>query len=178
MAHKKAGGSSRNGRDSQSKRLGVKKFGGEAVIPGNILVRQRGTKWHPGKNVGLGRDYTIYAMIEGQVAFNKAKGSIPARTDADPADFSVYQQSAIKSFGEDTIVSSLAHGAAAPAAWSNAISDATSKFTTGASDLATFQSELADAASDVSVAGEPALVGITREEAERMLGGVGAAEEE
>ena len=60
MAHKKAGGSSRNGRDTAGKRLGVKKFGGEAVIPGNILVRQRGTKWHPGKNVGLGRDYTIY----------------------------------------------------------------------------------------------------------------------
>jgi large subunit ribosomal protein L27 len=74
MAHKKAGGSSRNGRDSAGKRLGVKKFGGEAVIPGNIIVRQRGTKWHPGKNVGLGRDYTIYAMVEGQVTFKKAQG--------------------------------------------------------------------------------------------------------
>jgi len=74
MAHKKAGGSSRNGRDSAGKRLGVKKFGGEAVIPGNIIVRQRGTKWHPGRNVGLGRDYTIYAMIEGQVFFKKAQG--------------------------------------------------------------------------------------------------------
>ena len=74
MAHKKAGGSSRNGRDSAGKRLGVKKFGGEAVVPGNIIVRQRGTKWHPGKNVGLGRDYTIFAMIEGQVAFKKALG--------------------------------------------------------------------------------------------------------
>ena len=71
MAHKKAGGSSRNGRDSKGRRLGVKKFGGEAVIPGNILVRQRGTKWHPGKNVGMGRDYTIYAMIEGRVKFHE-----------------------------------------------------------------------------------------------------------
>ena len=76
MAHKKAGGSSRNGRDTAGKRLGVKKFGGEAVIPGNILVRQRGTKWHPGKNVGLGRDYTIYAMIEGQVAFKERGGRV------------------------------------------------------------------------------------------------------
>lgn len=84
--------------------------------------------------------------LEGQVAFNKAKGSIPARTDADPADFSEYQQSAIESFANDTIVSSLAHGAATPVATLNAISDATSKFTTGASDLAGYQSELAAAA--------------------------------
>ena len=76
MAHKKAGGSSRNGRDTAGKRLGVKKFGGEAVVPGNILVRQRGTKWHPGKNVGLGRDYTIYAMIEGRVAFKERDGRV------------------------------------------------------------------------------------------------------
>ena len=74
MAHKKAGGSSRNGRDSAGKRLGVKKFGGEAVVPGNIIVRQRGTKWRPGKNVGVGRDYTIYALVEGQVVFKKALG--------------------------------------------------------------------------------------------------------
>jgi glucose/mannose transport system substrate-binding protein len=84
--------------------------------------------------------------LEGQVAFNKAKGSIPARTDADPADFSEYQQTAIESFANDTIVSSLAHGAATPVATLNAVSDATSKFTTGASDLAAFQSELAAAA--------------------------------
>ncbi len=84
--------------------------------------------------------------LEGQVAFNKAKGSIPARTDADPSEFSEYQQSAIKSFGEDTIVSSLAHGAAVPVATLTKISDATSKFTTGASDLKTFQSDLAAAA--------------------------------
>ncbi len=71
MAHKKAGGSSRNGRDSAGRRLGVKKFGGEAVIPGNILVRQRGTKWWPGANVGLGRDHTIYAVAEGHVTFHK-----------------------------------------------------------------------------------------------------------
>lgn len=84
--------------------------------------------------------------LEGQVAFNKAKGSIPARKDAKPEDFSEYQQSAMKSFGEDTIVSSLAHGAAAPAAWANAISDATSKFTTGGGDLAGFQADLVAAA--------------------------------
>ena len=76
MAHKKAGGSSRNGRDTAGKRLGVKKFGGEAVVPGNILVRQRGTKWHPGKNTGLGRDYTIYAMVEGRVAFKARDGRV------------------------------------------------------------------------------------------------------
>ncbi len=71
MAHKKAGGSSRNGRDSESKRLGVKKFGGEAVIPGNIILRQRGTKWHPGQGVGLGKDHTIFATVEGNVEFRK-----------------------------------------------------------------------------------------------------------
>ncbi|VVT00801.1 50S ribosomal protein L27 [Rhizobium sp. EC-SD404] len=75
MAHKKAGGSSRNGRDSESKRLGVKKFGGENVVSGNILVRQRGTKWHPGTGVGLGKDHTIFAVTAGQVAFRtKANG--------------------------------------------------------------------------------------------------------
>lgn len=69
MAHKKGGGSSRNGRDSQSQRLGVKKFGSEAVRSGNIIVRQRGTKFHPGLNVGMGRDYTIFATIDGYVKF-------------------------------------------------------------------------------------------------------------
>ena len=69
MAHKKAGGSSRNGRDSESKRLGVKKFGDEFVIPGNIICRQRGTKWHPGNNVGMGKDHTIFAKIQGHVKF-------------------------------------------------------------------------------------------------------------
>ncbi len=73
MAHKKAGGSSRNGRDSVGKRLGVKKFGGEYVIPGNIIVRQRGTKWHPGTGVGLGKDYTIYALVAGNVTFRKRR---------------------------------------------------------------------------------------------------------
>jgi large subunit ribosomal protein L27 len=72
MAHKKAGGSSRNGRDSAGKRLGVKKFGGEHVIPGNIIIRQRGTKVHPGNGVGLGRDFTIFALVEGQVTFKKS----------------------------------------------------------------------------------------------------------
>ena len=69
MAHKKAGGSSRNGRDSAGRRLGVKRFGGQAVSGGEILVRQRGTKFHPGHNVGLGRDHTLFALCEGQVAF-------------------------------------------------------------------------------------------------------------
>jgi len=70
MAHKKAGGSSRNGRDSAGRRLGVKKFGGEVVVPGNIIVRQRGTKFHPGQNVGVWRDHTIFALVEGQVKFH------------------------------------------------------------------------------------------------------------
>lgn len=70
MAHKKAGGSSRNGRDSKGRRLGVKKYGGESVISGNIIVRQRGTKYHPGKNVGIGTDHTLFATIEGKVKFS------------------------------------------------------------------------------------------------------------
>ncbi|MDH3973250.1 MAG: 50S ribosomal protein L27 [Deltaproteobacteria bacterium] len=74
MAHKKAGGSSKNGRDSESKRLGVKKFGGEAVKAGNIIVRQRGTKFHPGNNVGLGKDYTIFSLIDGNVKFETKRG--------------------------------------------------------------------------------------------------------
>ncbi|MET3355603.1 50S ribosomal protein L27 [Xanthobacter autotrophicus] len=69
MAHKKAGGSSRNGRDSDGRRLGVKRFGGQDVIPGNIIVRQRGTKWHPGTNVGMGKDHTLFALVEGKVTF-------------------------------------------------------------------------------------------------------------
>ena len=73
MADKKAGGSSRNGRDSNPKYLGVKKFGGERVVAGNIIVRQRGTKWYPGTNVGLGRDHTIFALIDGQVTFRDGK---------------------------------------------------------------------------------------------------------
>ncbi|NSW85950.1 MAG: 50S ribosomal protein L27 [Syntrophobacteraceae bacterium] len=71
MAHKKAGGSSRNGRDSAGQRRGVKRFGGESVRAGNILVRQLGTKFHPGKNVGMGRDYTLFAMIDGVVSFER-----------------------------------------------------------------------------------------------------------
>ena len=77
MAHKKAGGNSRNGRDSAGRRLGVKKFGGEIVIPGNIIVRQRGTKFHPGDNVGIGKDHTLFSLVEGRVAFNKrGKGRV------------------------------------------------------------------------------------------------------
>ena len=71
MAHKKAGGSSRNGRDSDGRRLGVKKFGGEAVIPGNIIVRQRGTKYHAGRNVGMGVDHTLFATASGKVLFEQ-----------------------------------------------------------------------------------------------------------
>ena len=77
MAHKKAGGSSRNGRDTAGRRLGVKKFGGEAVIPGNIIIRQRGTQWHPGANVGMGVDHTIFALVEGNVSFaTKTNGRV------------------------------------------------------------------------------------------------------
>ena len=73
MAHKKAGGSTRNGRDSAGRRLGVKKFGGESVIAGNIIVRQRGTKFHPGDNVGIGKDHTIFATTNGKVTFKKTR---------------------------------------------------------------------------------------------------------
>ena len=71
MAHKKGQGSVKNGRDSNSKRLGVKKFGGEAVIAGNIVIRQRGTKWIPGRNIGMGRDHTLFALVDGSVRFDK-----------------------------------------------------------------------------------------------------------
>ena len=79
MAHKKAGGSSRNGRESESKRLGVKRYGGELVLAGNIIVRQRGTEFHPGVNVGVGKDHTLYALIDGRVEF-KIKGIKNQRT--------------------------------------------------------------------------------------------------
>ncbi len=77
MAHKKAGGSSRNGRDTAGRRLGVKKYGGEIVLAGNIIVRQRGTKYVPGHNVGLGKDHTIFALVDGQVKFSKGKNGKP-----------------------------------------------------------------------------------------------------
>ena len=77
MAHKKAGGSSRNGRDTEGRRLGVKKFGGEAVVAGNIIIRQRGTKVKPGRNVGLGRDHTLFALVDGHVKFeHRAEGRL------------------------------------------------------------------------------------------------------
>ncbi len=79
MAHKKAGGSSRNGRESQSKRLGVKRFGGEQVLAGNIIVRQRGTEFHPGVNIGIGKDHTLFALVDGQVQFT-LKGPKRQRT--------------------------------------------------------------------------------------------------
>lgn len=74
MAHKKAGGSSKNGRDSEGRRLGVKKSGGQEVLAGNIIIRQRGTKYRPGRNVGLGKDHTIFALLDGNVLFTKGKG--------------------------------------------------------------------------------------------------------
>lgn len=79
MAHKKAGGSSRNGRDSESKRLGVKRYGGQLVLAGNIIVRQRGTEFHPGENVGIGKDHTLFALVEGHVNF-AIKGEKRRRT--------------------------------------------------------------------------------------------------
>jgi large subunit ribosomal protein L27 len=84
MAHKKAGGSSRNGRDSEGRRLGVKKFGGESVLGGNIIVRQRGTKWHAGANVGMGKDHTLFALVEGKVLF-KSNPSCRASVSVVPA---------------------------------------------------------------------------------------------
>ena len=86
MAHKKAGGSSRNGRDSAGRRLGVKKFGGEAVVPGNILIRQRGTRWWPGKNVGLGKDHTLFALTEGRVTFHSGRAGRSFVSVLPPAD--------------------------------------------------------------------------------------------
>lgn len=89
MAHKKAGGSSRNGRDTIGRRLGVKKFGGERVVPGNIIVRQRGTKFYPGDNVGMGKDHTLFALVEGQVKFHKGKAGrsfVSVQVPAPPAE--------------------------------------------------------------------------------------------
>ncbi len=90
MAHKKAGGSSRNGRDSAGRRLGVKRFGGESVLAGNIIVRQRGTKFHPGANVGIGKDHTLFALVDGKVAFksglkDRTYVTIVPANDAAPA---------------------------------------------------------------------------------------------
>jgi large subunit ribosomal protein L27 len=92
VAHKKAGGSSRNGRDSRGRRLGVKKFGGEIVVPGAILVRQRGTKFHPGRHVGCGRDHTLFALVAGAVTFHSGVGGrsyvsvSPSRLSAEEAE--------------------------------------------------------------------------------------------
>lgn len=85
MAHKKAGGSSRNGRDSDGRRLGVKKFGGECVVGGNIIVRQRGTKWHPGRNVGMGKDHTLFALVDGVVEFKSSGGRSSVSVTPTPA---------------------------------------------------------------------------------------------
>ena len=84
MAHKKAGGSSRTGRDTAGRRLGVKKFGGETVVAGNIIVRQRGTKWHPGTGVGLGKDHTIFALVDGNVSF-RTRANAKVFVSVDPA---------------------------------------------------------------------------------------------
>ena len=86
MATKKAGGSSKNGRDSAGRRLGVKKFGGEHVIPGNIIVRQRGTKFYPGDNVGIGKDHTLFAKIDGTVSFSKKGRNLRQFINITPAD--------------------------------------------------------------------------------------------
>ena len=89
MAHKKAGGSSRNGRDTAGRRLGLKKSGGEAVVPGNIIVRQRGTKWRPGDNVGVGKDHTIFALIAGTVQFKTKDGGrsyVSVQPSPEPAE--------------------------------------------------------------------------------------------
>ena len=85
MAHKKAGGSSRNGRDTAGRRLGVKKFGGEEVVAGNIIIRQRGTKWHPGTGVGLGKEHTIYALVDGSVSF-RTRANSQVFVSVDPAE--------------------------------------------------------------------------------------------
>ena len=84
MAHKKAGGSSRNGRDSQSKRLGVKSYGGEFITAGSIIVRQRGTKFHPGKNVGCGKDHTLFSKVDGRVSFVKKGPKLKQFVNVDP----------------------------------------------------------------------------------------------
>jgi large subunit ribosomal protein L27 len=91
MAHKKAGGSSRNGRDSEGRRLGVKKFGGETVVGGNIIVRQRGTKWHPGANVGIGKDHTLFALIDGTVHF-RSSAACRASVEVIPAQGAAAQK--------------------------------------------------------------------------------------
>lgn len=85
MAHKKAGGSTRNGRDSKSKRLGVKRFGGEAVIAGNIIIRQRGTRYHAGVNAGLGKDHTVFALVDGKVEFKPRGPKNRMHVDVIPA---------------------------------------------------------------------------------------------
>ena len=82
MAHKKGQGSSRNGRDSNAQYRGIKKYGGEAVLPGSIIARQCGTKWHPGRNVGMGRDYTLYSLIEGKVVFDRGGRRVNVDADA------------------------------------------------------------------------------------------------
>lgn len=94
MAHKKGGGSSRNGRDSNAQRLGVKRFGGEKVTPGSIIVRQRGTKFHPGENVGIGKDHTIFATIEGFIVFERMHGRDGQK------QISVYAQLPVKAVAE------------------------------------------------------------------------------
>ena len=85
MAHKKGQGSVKNGRDSRSNRLGVKKFGGESVIAGNIIIRQRGTKWHPGKNIGMGKDHTLHALVDGNVYFDRNGRRVNVAADSEAA---------------------------------------------------------------------------------------------
>lgn len=94
MAHKKAGGSSRNGRDSEGRRLGVKKYAGESVLAGNIIIRQRGTKYKPGKNVGLGKDHTIYSLVDGEVMFTRKQDDAPVVNVVPANDVAANQQAA------------------------------------------------------------------------------------
>ena len=94
MAHKKAGGSSRNGRDSAGRRLGVKKYAGENVLAGNIIVRQRGTKYKPGKNVGLGKDHTIFSLVDGEVLFTRVQDDAPVVNVVPANDVAANQQAA------------------------------------------------------------------------------------
>jgi large subunit ribosomal protein L27 len=94
MAHKKAGGSSRNGRDSNAQRLGVKRFGGQDVLAGNIIVRQRGTKYRAGKNVGMGKDHTLFALIDGKVLFSRQAGGVPVVNIVPANDVAATKQAA------------------------------------------------------------------------------------
>lgn len=138
MAHKKAGGSSRNGRDSEGRRLGVKKYGGEVVIPGNIIVRQRGTKFHPGKNVGMGKDHTLFALTDGNVKFHVGRAGRSFVSVLPNGQLSVESGDAPKSAANATKAKSAAPAEKAPA---KAAPKAAEKFETDAPAPANLMSE-------------------------------------